>query len=1271
MTANQTGSVNIHSPGGATANLAIWNVTDNSPTAGFSLGDTSANILNVIWRPGNADELHIFENNSAAPCVIYPNVRIQSGGGIEHVLLFQGTGDWRITNNIIMANSPGTLIQKTGSGTMYWNGPSISAAVGNGTISSPITIAGGTMVLQNNTVLSPAGVGTTGTQGIDNNGDLFKYDAPSLAQTLTGVITGIGNLEVGNGTLTLSGANTYSGNTILSGGALIVNRAESEGISGPLGVGGTISFTGGALQFSANNTFDYSSRFDTAAGQAYKIDTGGQNVVLATGLASSGATFTKLGSGTLTLAGASSYSGLTTVSAGRLLFQGAKSGSGNITVADGATLGVTGTGTKVTPGTLTVGATGGATLGFNNVTSTTTEILAAGTLSSAGTITINVNSGTFAVGQSYPLFTWTSGSAPTVALGTLSGAVGNLSIVGNKVQLNVTGLAYVWSGANNANWDTTTANNWLLNGSPAAFADSSAALFDDTASGPTDVTLNSAVSPASVAVNSSAKNYSITSSGANVIGGASTLTKAGSSTLTLIGGVNSYSGATTIGGGTLSVAVLGNGGAASDIGAAGSSAANLVFDSGTLQYTGGAASSDRLFTVGASGGTIDASGSGALTLNNSGSIGLSGPGARVLTLTGTSADDNTLAAALADNGGATVLTKSGAGKWVVTGNNTHSGGTTVASGTLQVGTGGANGALGGGNITDNGSLDFNTSATLTNGTISGTGSLTKDGSGTVILPGDNSYSGGTTINAGTLQIGNGGATGKLSGTSPVVDNGTLIVNSTGSFTLTGGGVISGTGNLIVRGNGGLFQAIGENTYTGWTLIEPGATFQPAQGNQGALVSSVVTNNGTLKLVRQDTGIFIYSGNIVGTGRLVVDANNVYGGDTTLSGNNTYTGGTFISDNTLVLGDGVTVGGGTIVGDVMFTNSPTPNENMRKLTFNHPEDYTFSGNIIYSTNLPYGNRGIVEQDGIGTLTLTGNNTYPGGTVISNVAGALIVGNGGTTGAIGTGPVTDDGTLVFNRSDDYTFDNVINGQGNVTQMGAGTLTLNGTNNIYGTMTVSNGSVFMNNDDYAAYNNVAGGTLGGSGTFYGYIMLAAGTTLAPGASPNAVGTLTAPSGMEIDGNMAVQVDKSQVQSNDLVVTSSVYVNSTGTLNVANIGPSLAVGDKFTLFSTPTLGGSGLTVTGAGATWKNDLDTDGSITVLTAPPPVNLNPPVMQVSVSGNTLSLAWPTNSGWTLETNSVGLTAADQWFPYPGSASVTNVNININPAQPNVFFRMVYP
>jgi hypothetical protein len=56
---------------------------------------------------------------------------------------------------------------------------------------------------------------------------------------------------------------------------------------------------------------------------------------------------------------------------------------------------------------------------------------------------------------------------------------------------------------------------------------------------------------------------------------------------------------------------------------------------------------------------------------------------------------------------------------------------------------------------------------------------------------------------------------------------------------------------------------------------------------------------------------------------------------------------------------------------------------------------------------------------------------------------------------------------------------------------------------------------------------------------------------------------------------------------------------------------------------------------------------------------------------LSLAWPTNLGWTLLTNSVGLTATDQWFPYSGSASLTNVSINIDSTKPNVFFKLVYP
>jgi len=115
--------------------------------------------------------------------------------------------------------------------------------------------------------------------------------------------------------------------------------------------------------------------------------------------------------------------------------------------------------------------------------------------------------------------------------------------------------------------------------------------------------------------------------------------------------------------------------------------------------------------------------------------------------------------------------------------------------------------------------------------------------------------------------------------------------------------------------------------------------------------------------------------------------------------------------------------------------------------------------------------------------------------------------------------------------------------------------------------------------------------------------------------------------------------------------------------------VNDKFYIFSQPVSGFA--TVTGAGATWQNDLATDGSITALTVTAAVNTNRPNVQFSVSAGNLNLAWPTNLGWTLQTNSVGLTSNNQWFAYPGSASITNVSIPINSAKPNVFFRMVYP
>ncbi|HEY5042636.1 MAG TPA: autotransporter-associated beta strand repeat-containing protein, partial [Verrucomicrobiae bacterium] len=503
------------------------------------------------------------------------------------------------------------------------------------------------------------------------------------------------------------------------------------------------------------------------------------------------------------------------------------------------------------------------------------------------------------------------------------------------------------------------------------------------------------------------------------------------------------------------------------------------------------------------------------------------------------------------------------------------------------------------------------------------------------------------------------------------DNGTFIFNSTSTLTLNP--AITGSGNVIVHK--GTLQALGNNSYTGWTEIDPGANFQPCLGNVGQLASSAVTNNGTITFGRQDNAVFTYIGPITGSGSLRTLANNGNVGDVTLTGSNSYTGGTFIGDNQLILGDNSTPGSGAIVGNVQFTNNfLTVDDNPRTLTFNRVDDFTFAGNITTNFASAQNNRGIVQLNGSAIVTLTGTNTYASGTVIN--AGTLQVGNGGTIGTIGTGQVTDNSALIFNRSDNLTMANTLSGAGTLMQFGPGSLTLNGDGTGFsGTLSVSNGTVWLNSSNAATYTEVhPGGTLGGTGTLAegGEIQVDAGGTLTAGASRSSVGILTVPDIAYIYGNVFIKLDKSQAQSNDKLATVGGQVVNSGTGNtftVTNIGPALKVGDKFTIFSQPSSGFASLTVTGAGATWQNHLDTDGSITALTVPL-VNTNPPVLQMSVTGNTLNLAWPTNRYWTLLTNSVGVNAPNSWFPYPGSFSVTNVSIPINKAGSNVFFRMVY-
>ena len=120
------------------------------------------------------------------------------------------------------------------------------------------------------------------------------------------------------------------------------------------------------------------------------------------------------------------------------------------------------------------------------------------------------------------------------------------------------------------------------------------------------------------------------------------------------------------------------------------------------------------------------------------------------------------------------MTKTDLGTVILTAANTYTGGTTISGGILQLGNGGSTGSIVG-NIIDNGqlSLDRSDSGLVLSGIISGTGTLVQMGTGTSILTGTDTYSGGTTVTAGTLQIGDGGTTGMIA-TGATVDSGATL-----------------------------------------------------------------------------------------------------------------------------------------------------------------------------------------------------------------------------------------------------------------------------------------------------------------------------------------------------------------------------------------------------------------------------------------------------------------------------------------------------------------
>jgi len=578
-------------------------------------------------------------------------------------------------------------------------------------------------------------------------------------------------------------------------------------------------------------------------------------------------------------------------------------------------------------------------------------------------------------------------------------------------------------------------------------------------------------------------------------------------------------------------------------------------------------------------------------------------------------------------GGTGVLTQNGVGVLTLSGDNSYSGGTVINAGAVSASKdsnlGSASGSLtfnggilqvtgttfsaanrtiiwganGGGFAIADLDNTFTVAQNLTNG-----GKLTKLGAGTLVLSGTNTYTGGTYINGGTLSVssdGNLGAQGANNGLN--FDGGTLkvtqdmgsaravsLTSAGGTFSVDAGktGTFSGVfgnagpvnGKLTKTGAGTLVLS-GTNTYTGGTNLNGGTLSVSSDNNLGGQGANSGLNfdGGTLNATEDMSSARAVSLTAAG-GTVSVDAtktatfSGVFGnaglakgkltkagsGTMVMTAQNTYTGGTTISGGVLQLGDGANQAqDGMILGDIV-NNTSLVVANV--------------GNTILSDKIS--GTGLVMQNGAGILTLSGDNSYSGGTVLN--AGVVSVNQDENLGKASGSLTFDGGTLqvlgthfsdtsraitwgangggfdIDDANNTFTLSNVFTGSGALTKSGAGTLALTGASNAYtGNTTVNEGTLRLDGGSLGGALQVENGaSFGGHGAVGGAADVASGATLF-GRSGQVLNfqnglTLHAGSNTEVTVNGGPSTTGLFHVDNGLTVDGTLTVNQNSTIGI-----------------------------------------------------------------------------------------------------------------------------
>ncbi len=1131
-----------------------------------------------------AGTLTLSANNTVSRSLTVNNGTLGLAGVWQDITLANNT-TLRAEGDVVVNRSgaPSTIMIGTfnSNATIDTNGHNITVAAGAGSSNATISINGTFTKTGEGTLTLATGVGT---------------------------LSGAGYALINQGTLAIGGA-IGNGGYLLAGGTLKVNAPLSFLLSSTA-VGGTLDTNGYDTTLS---TFS-SNQIVTKSGSGNLTVTGSGSGILAMG--DSGA-LTKSGTGIVTLVGSPAYAGGTTINAGLIQFTSiANFGSGNIVLNGGGVQWASGTTTDIS-----------------------SRLSASG---SGGTFDTNGNDVTLA--------TAFSGALTKTGTGTLTLSAVNVTSRNATISGGTLAIAGTW-------------HDIVMNGTNPVLR----------AAGDLTVNRSSAVSsiyafgtPINATIDTNGYNINLTSGAGNngtvTLNG--TLTKIGAGTLTLATGVGNMNGGTTvISEGTLAMSNTYSSDTSAPLN-------RFRLDGGTLQ-------ANAAFTVTANatanGGTIDTNGYNILLNGAATAASQTFLGPVVKTGTGnlTIGGNQTFSGGLTVTAGNLVLTgssggniisntdallsgtftftgnisgtgnviKSDAGTVTISGNLSHAGTTTLNAGTLVVsadsslGGAGAPIVFGGGTLQASGAFSTTRNVTLSGGgtlnlagalelpgVVSGTGALTKTGSGALTLTANNSYSGGTNVNAGLVEFTfaenfgtgnialNGGGL-RWAGASTVDISSRLaaVGASGGVFDTNGSNVtfastLTGTGGLTKNGIGSLTLATA-TTFTGATTVNAGTltlghslalqsstVTAPAAGlfSFGSLTSATLgglsganalalTNSASAPVgltVGANGGSTTFSGVLSGAGSLAKTG----AGTLVLSGATTYAGGTTVTGGLLEFATLAHLGSGNVTldgGGLRWATGSTVDISPRLAalgsggaTFN-----TNANNVTLATSLS-GSGGLAKT-GTGTLTLTAANTFAGATSVA--AGTLTLGH---ALALQNSTVTtpSSGSLSFGSLSNATVGG-LSGSANLAlanaTSGAVALTLGG------------------NEGSTAYSGVLSGsgrlikigngtlTLYGSNTFAGGTTISAGTIALAGS-----GTLGNTGAIAIDANGSL----------DLGASTLDYTRLSGAGQVIQTAPYSFTSSSGLALTNRLTGSASLAQSGTGTLTLSGANTYSGGTMLSA---------------------------------------------------------------------------